>query len=122
MTAGRPDTILVSQDTTAILELRDTESTQHFAPERGTIALQSDAAVSASGLSDKPRGTTHGLPPDYPVYYFFYETLSIAANLKRIIDLQEPRLRKEKIIGYALAKWGDYPALINGKPGQEVSG
>jgi gamma-glutamylcyclotransferase (GGCT)/AIG2-like uncharacterized protein YtfP len=56
------------------------------------------------------------------VYYFFYETLSIAANLKRIIDLQEPRLRKEKIIGYALAKWGDYPALINGKPGQEVSG
>ncbi|KAF7160787.1 hypothetical protein CNMCM5623_006381 [Aspergillus felis] len=68
-------------------------------------------------------GATHELPPEYPVYYFFYGTLTVAANLKRIIDLQEePRLRKAKIIGYALAKWGDYPALINGEPGQEVSG
>ena len=31
-------------------------------------------------------------------------------------------MRKAKLIGYALAKWGDYPALIDGESGQEVSG
>ncbi|KAN0073374.1 hypothetical protein V8E54_008594 [Elaphomyces granulatus] len=68
-------------------------------------------------------GTTRELPPEYPVYYFFYGTLTAATNLKRIIDLQEePRLRKAQLIGYALSKWGDYPALIDGKQGQLVSG
>ncbi|KAJ5579894.1 uncharacterized protein N7459_005879 [Penicillium hispanicum] len=31
-------------------------------------------------------------------------------------------MRKAKLIGYALAKWGDYPALIDGESGQEVPG
>lgn len=65
----------------------------------------------------------HELPPEYPVYYFFYGTLTIPSTLKRIIDLrEEPILRKAKVIGYALAKWGDYPAMIDGEQGQEVFG
>lgn len=68
-------------------------------------------------------GATRELPPEYPVYYFFYGTLTAAANLKRIMDLQEePRLRKAQLIGYALSKGGDYPALIDGTQGQLVSG
>ncbi|OJJ86505.1 gamma-glutamylcyclotransferase family protein [Aspergillus glaucus CBS 516.65] len=64
-------------------------------------------------------GAIHDLPPEYPVYYFFYGTL------KRNLDLpeeEEPKLRPAKVIGYALAKWGDYPALIDGEQGQVVSG
>ncbi|KAJ5710114.1 hypothetical protein N7493_009706 [Penicillium malachiteum] len=46
-------------------------------------------------------------PSKYPVYYFFYGTLTAPETLKRIIDLSdEPRMRKAKLIGYALAKWG----------------
>jgi gamma-glutamylcyclotransferase (GGCT)/AIG2-like uncharacterized protein YtfP len=66
----------------------------------------------------------HGeIHPEYPVYYFFYGTLTAPATLQRIIDLpEEPVMRKAKLIGYALAKWGDYPALIDGESGQEVHG
>ncbi|KAJ5382866.1 hypothetical protein N7517_000777 [Penicillium concentricum] len=61
--------------------------------------------------------------PKYPVYYFFYGTLTAPVTLQRIIDLpEEPKMRKAKLIGYALAKWGDYPMLINREPGQEVPG
>ncbi|OJJ46434.1 hypothetical protein ASPZODRAFT_66068, partial [Penicilliopsis zonata CBS 506.65] len=53
-----------------------------------------------------------------PLYYFFYGTLTSPATLQHILDLPtEPTLRKGKVIGYALAKWGDYPALIDGTPG-----
>lgn len=31
-------------------------------------------------------------------------------------------MRKAKLVGHALGKWGDYPALIDGAPGQEVPG
>lgn len=70
-------------------------------------------------------GAVHDLPPEYPVYYFFYGILKTPATLKRILDLPEggePKFRPAKIIGYALAKWGDYPALIDGEQGQVVSG
>ncbi|KAF7177982.1 hypothetical protein CNMCM7691_006622 [Aspergillus felis] len=94
-------------------------SPQKGEPSPYQVMLQSAPLDYLTNLE----GATHELPPEYPVYYFFYGTLTVAANLKRIIDLQEePRLRKAKIIGYTLAKWGDYPALINGEPGQEVSG
>ncbi|KAH8434846.1 gamma-glutamylcyclotransferase family protein [Aspergillus melleus] len=63
------------------------------------------------------------LPPEYPVYYFFYGTLTTPSTLQRIIDSpDEPELRKSELVGYALAKWGDYPALIDGEQGQVVSG
>ncbi|KAE8136588.1 hypothetical protein BDV38DRAFT_249301 [Aspergillus pseudotamarii] len=62
-------------------------------------------------------------PPAFPVYYFFYGTLTKPTQLQRIIDLEdEPKLRRAEVIGYDIAKWGDYPALVNGKQGQVVSG
>lgn len=70
-------------------------------------------------------GASYELPPKYPVYYFFYGTLRAPATLKRILDLpeeEEPELRPAQIIGYALGKWGDYPALVDGEQGQVVSG
>lgn len=49
---------------------------------------------------------THEVPPEYPVYYFFYGTLTAPATLARILDLpEEPLLRKAQIIGYTVAKW-----------------
>lgn len=63
------------------------------------------------------------LPPKYPKYFFFYGTLKDPATLKRILDLsEEPKLRPAKVIGYSVAKWGDYPALINGAQGEVVHG
>ncbi|RAL02571.1 gamma-glutamylcyclotransferase family protein [Aspergillus ibericus CBS 121593] len=62
-------------------------------------------------------------PPAFPVYHFFYGTLTAPAQVQRILDLpEEPQLRQAEVFGYAIAKWGDYPALINGKQGQTVMG
>ncbi|OJI89165.1 hypothetical protein ASPTUDRAFT_195809 [Aspergillus tubingensis CBS 134.48] len=62
-------------------------------------------------------------PPTFPIYYFFYAPLTSPAQVARILDLpEEPPLRKAEVTGYAIAKWGDYPALINGSEGQVVSG
>lgn len=77
-------------------------------------------------------------PPDYltnipitqyeprvyqPVCYFFYGTLTQPETLGRILDLQqEPKLRKAQIVGYSVAKWGDYPTLLDGPPGNVVTG
>ncbi|OJJ68066.1 hypothetical protein ASPBRDRAFT_134923 [Aspergillus brasiliensis CBS 101740] len=61
--------------------------------------------------------------PIYPIYYFFYGTLTSPTQVKRILDLpEEPPLRKAEVTGYAIAKWGDYPALINGNQEQVVTG
>ncbi|KAI9776760.1 MAG: hypothetical protein M1839_009404 [Geoglossum umbratile] len=58
-----------------------------------------------------------------PVYYFFYGTLTQPETLKRILDLkEEPLLRRAQIVGYSLAKWGDYPTLLDGPPDNVVSG
>jgi hypothetical protein len=62
-------------------------------------------------------------PPEYPVYYFFYGTLTTPTTLQRIFDLPKaPKMRKAKLIGYGLAKWDDYPALIDGETGQQSPG
>lgn len=62
-------------------------------------------------------------PSDYPVYYFFYGTLTAPSTLKWIPDLpKEPVFCKAQITGYALGKWGDYFALIEGEQDQVVSG
>lgn len=61
--------------------------------------------------------------PYKPVYYFFYGTLTQPKILSHILDLMEqPILRPGKIISYALANWGQYLALVDGEPGQEVTG
>ena len=59
----------------------------------------------------------------YPIFYFFYGTLTNPATLKRILDHEtEPHLRPAQVTGYAVAKWGDYPALIESEAGQPVPG
>jgi hypothetical protein len=61
--------------------------------------------------------------PYKPVYYFFYGTLTQPKILSYILDLKQPPvLRPAKLIGYALTNWGQYRALIDGKPGEEVTG
>lgn len=72
-----------------------------------------------------PEWSSHEIPPKYPVYYFFYGPLRAPATLKRVLDLpeeEEPELRPAQIIGYALCKRPDRPALVNGVPGQVVNG
>lgn len=62
-------------------------------------------------------------PPAFPIYYFFYGTLNDPTQLQRILDLpEEPYLREAEVFGYKVAKWGDYPALINGRQGNIVTG
>lgn len=61
--------------------------------------------------------------PYKPAYYFFYGTLTEPKILSHILDLKQPPvLRPAKLIGYALTNWGQYRALIDGKPGEEVTG
>lgn len=61
----------------------------------------------------------------YPIYYFFYGTLTRPAQLKFILNIPEDRdvsLHKSTIFGYRLAKWGPYPALLPGANEDMVSG
>ncbi|KAH9908364.1 hypothetical protein F4778DRAFT_716990 [Xylariomycetidae sp. FL2044] len=70
------------------------------------------------------------VPADYappakyhPMLYFFYGTLMKPDVLKQVLQLDhDPVLRPAKVIGYSLTKWGDYHALIDGEPGEEVTG
>ncbi|KAJ5827196.1 hypothetical protein N7447_003959 [Penicillium robsamsonii] len=78
---------------------------------------------SASDYLTNIEGDQNELSPEYPLYYFLYGTLTAPATLQRITDLPEvPKMRKAKLIGYAFARWGDYPMLIDGKSGQEILG
>ncbi|KAK8066892.1 hypothetical protein PG997_013639 [Apiospora hydei] len=63
-------------------------------------------------------------PPQYePIQYFFYGTLKNPRVLADVLGVDEtPLLRPAKIIGYTLTNWGDYKALIDGAPGEEVLG
>ncbi|KAI7780848.1 hypothetical protein LA080_015531 [Diaporthe eres] len=57
------------------------------------------------------------------VCYFFYGTLTEPKILSHILDLTKPPvLRPAKLTGYALTHWGQYRALIDGEPGQELTG
>lgn len=58
-----------------------------------------------------------------PVYYFFYGTLMKPEILKGVLGLEtKPVLRPAKVQGYELSHWGQYRALIDGEPNNEVSG
>ena len=58
-----------------------------------------------------------------PIHYFFYGTLKDPRVLANILGVEQaPALRAAKIIGYSLANWGDYKALVDGRPGEEVVG
>ncbi|KAK8017389.1 hypothetical protein PG993_013715 [Apiospora rasikravindrae] len=63
-------------------------------------------------------------PPQYePIHYFSYGTLTNPGVLANVLGIEQaPLLRPAKIIGYSLTNWGDYKALIDGKPGEEVVG
>ena len=92
---------------------------QPGAPSPYEVMLESAPSDHLTNLE----GPTQELPPEYPVAYFFYGTLKSPETLKRILDLhEEPKLLEAQIIGYELGKWGDYPALIDGQPGQVVPG
>ncbi|EEP76125.1 predicted protein [Uncinocarpus reesii 1704] len=103
-------------------------SSQHSPKSQALAGPETDLSpyevmLASADYFTNPEGAAHPLPPEYPVYYFFYGTLTAPVTIKRILDLaEEPKVRKAQIIGYALGKWGDYPALIDGEQGQVVSG
>lgn len=96
---------------------------QQKKPEEHISPYQVMLASAPDDYLTNLEGAIKDYPPEFPVYYFFYGTLTAPKNLQRILGLpEEPQLRKSQIVGYALAKWGDYPALIDDKQDQIVSG
>ncbi|KAK4106895.1 hypothetical protein N658DRAFT_512617 [Parathielavia hyrcaniae] len=80
-------------------------------------------------LADMPDGYLLQGPseaPAYvyePAYYFFYGTLMNIAILKGVLELDsDPVLRSAKVYGYEPTNWGQYKALVDSKPGTEVTG
>ncbi|KAI0841324.1 hypothetical protein F5Y06DRAFT_261287 [Hypoxylon sp. FL0890] len=83
--------------------------------------------ANSKDTGDNVSGTTtaYSAPLRFftPTVYFFYGTLTKPEVLKQVLDLNhEPEMRSAMITGYSLTKWGDYNALIDGKPGEEVTG
>ncbi|RMZ75956.1 hypothetical protein DV737_g5031, partial [Chaetothyriales sp. CBS 132003] len=63
-----------------------------------------------------PRAPTLG-------WYFVYGSLMDPSLLSEILSLDtKPTLCRAKVLGYALKLWGQYPALLDGQPGEEVYG
>ena len=58
-------------------------------------------------------------------YCFFYGALKDPVRLAAVLHLpdgQAPYLRPAKLVGYHIMLWGQYPALLDGPPGNEVLG
>ena len=54
---------------------------------------------------------------------FCFGSLTKPDILRHILDLEEePQFRPAKIVGYELASWGQYPALVDNIDGAEVIG
>jgi Gamma-glutamyl cyclotransferase, AIG2-like len=84
--------------------------------------LNSLASAPENYLTDIP--DTPYKPPVYePIYYFFYGTLTQPEILSSVLDLTEPpEFRPARIVGYSLANWGQYRALVDGPQGAIVEG
>jgi gamma-glutamylcyclotransferase (GGCT)/AIG2-like uncharacterized protein YtfP len=100
-----------------------------FKPRQGGQQTNSPSPFEAKLQSAPPDYLTNIPITQYepqvyqPVYYFFYGTLTQPETLKRVLDLQEePELRKAQIVGYSVAKWSHYPTLLDGPPGNVISG
>jgi gamma-glutamylcyclotransferase (GGCT)/AIG2-like uncharacterized protein YtfP len=66
---------------------------------------------------------TYEPEPWKPVHYFFYGSLMDEKQLTQVLRLKSPpTLRPASIVGYSIKMWGPYPALIDGPPGNVVSG
>jgi gamma-glutamylcyclotransferase (GGCT)/AIG2-like uncharacterized protein YtfP len=58
-----------------------------------------------------------------PEYYFFYGSLMDSATLMKVLKLlHQPELVPARITGYSCKLWGQYPALVDGPPGNIVHG
>ena len=109
---------------TRLLSLRRATSRRASTPRQGedhqSPYLETLASMPADFLLQRQE------PPPYvyePIYYFFYGTLMKPEILKDVLGLDtEPVLRNAKIYGYELTHWGQYRALVDGKPGQVVMG
>jgi gamma-glutamylcyclotransferase (GGCT)/AIG2-like uncharacterized protein YtfP len=56
-------------------------------------------------------------------FYFFYGSLMDSQMLEKVLQLgSRPELWPAKIIGYKCMLWGQYPALLDGDPGEAVYG
>ncbi|KAF9641882.1 hypothetical protein BDM02DRAFT_3177003 [Thelephora ganbajun] len=61
--------------------------------------------------------------PWKPAHYFFYGSLMDERKLTEVLRLDSPPvLRPASIVGYSIKMWGPYPALVDGPPGNVVSG
>jgi hypothetical protein len=55
--------------------------------------------------------------------FFFYGTLMDSPTLARVLQLSKPpQMRPGRVIGYTTKLWGNYAALVSGKPFQPVDG
>ena len=78
--------------------------------------------LAAGNDSDRTR-VTHQPEPWVPVHYFFYGSLMDEKTLTQVLRLSSPPvLRPASIVGYSIRMWGPYPTLIDGPPGNVVSG
>lgn len=79
---------------------------------------------TAEPESTRPRENTNLKDYYEGDYCFVYGTLMDPETLSRILKKSEPIpvMRRAKVIGYHVKLWGSYPALVDGKTGEEVYG
>ncbi|KAJ5158674.1 uncharacterized protein N7500_008325 [Penicillium coprophilum] len=91
---------------------------QHPSGQEGNT-IQGRAAVRVSRLFTNMEGNIHELPHEIPTQYPHRQPFNKSSTCPKS---QTPKTRKAKLVGYALAKWGDYPMLIDGEHDQEIPG
>ncbi|EEH02905.1 conserved hypothetical protein [Histoplasma capsulatum G186AR] len=109
-------------------------TSSQLSPDSHAFIRREDSPPFEAMLARPYRLTTSSTLMVQPILFLpSIPTLAAAATFTRILDLaEEPTVRSAKIIGYTLGKWqslptrlhvlqGEYPALIDGEPGQVVS-
>ncbi|GLA19504.1 hypothetical protein AnigIFM62618_007615 [Aspergillus niger] len=78
----------------------------------------------ASQTSDRSFANTHHDPQLFqPHHFFFYGSLTDPSFLAKVLKRQDmPALRPATIMEHGMRMWGDFPALLDGRPEKPIHG
>ncbi|KAJ5851466.1 uncharacterized protein N7529_010851 [Penicillium soppii] len=79
-------------------------------------SMKNETASDCSPENGWPQGP-------YEEHCFFYGTSMDPHTLSQVLNLSKPPvMRRARVAGHEIKLWGQYPALLGGKPGHSVHG
>ncbi|KAI9773627.1 MAG: hypothetical protein M1840_006901 [Geoglossum simile] len=87
------------------------------------INIAKPSAMQRKFLNDSGDFLDLNIPSYRRRYYFFYGTFMDPSTLAKVLGISyRPTTRPATATGYKCKLWGQYSALVDGPPGETVSG